>query len=264
MLSGLKLILTPSRQEILLIPFDSLSDAIGAVPEILKAGILPVGIEFMEKDIIEMMEDYIGAETPFHGHNALLLIFVEADNEDEIFNMAGKIGDICLERGAADIFLPKGDAAKRNLLDIREKFYSVIGHYGMLDIADVVVPRSKIAEFVEKAKEIAAERGITLVAYGHAGDGNVHLHPLGQRSDASEATVRELFTAIYRAGIALGGTISGEHGLGYSKKDYFSAAEDAGKIDLMKRIKLAFDPNNILNPGKIFDITPKCEGKLPH
>jgi glycolate oxidase len=153
-----------------------------------------------------------------------------------------------------DIFIPKGDIAKRNLLDTREKFYSVIGHYGMLDIADVVVPRSKIAEFVGKAREIAAERGIKLVAYGHAGDGNVHLHPLGQRTGEAGDRVRELFTAIYQAGISLGGTISGEHGLGYAKKDYFSAAEDGNKIDLMKRIKQAFDPNNILNPGKIIDL----------
>jgi len=249
----LKLTPAPGKQELLLIPFESLNDAIGAVPAILKEGILPVGIEFMEKDIIDMVEDYTGTETPFHGQNAFLLIFVEADSEDEIYALAEKIGNICLERGAVDIFIPKGDIAKRNLLDTREKFYSVIGHYGMLDIADVVVPRSKIAEFVGKAREIAAERGIKLVAYGHAGDGNVHLHPLGQRTDDSGNTVIELFTAIYRAGIALGGTISGEHGLGFSKKGYFSAVEDANKIDLMKRIKRAFDPNNILNPGKVFD-----------
>ncbi|MFC2070188.1 FAD-binding oxidoreductase [Chloroflexota bacterium] len=250
----LKLIPTPGKQELLLIPFESLNDAIGAVPEILKKGILPVGIEFMEKDIIEMVEDYTGTETPLHGKNAFLLIFVEADSEDEIYTLAEEIGDICLECGADDIFLPKGEIAKRNLLEIREKFYPVIGNYGMLDLADVVVPRSKIAEFVEKAKEIASKRGIKLVAYGHAGDGNVHLHPLGQKVDDTDEKVKELFTAIYQAGIALGGTISGEHGLGFVKKGYFTAIEDKGKLDLMKRIKLSFDPKNVLNPGKVLDI----------
>ncbi|MFC1921092.1 FAD-binding oxidoreductase [Chloroflexota bacterium] len=250
----LKLIPSPGKQELLLIPFNSLSDAIGAVPQILKEGILPVGIEFMEKDIIEMVEDYTGTETPLHGKNAFLLIFVEADSEDEIYTLAGKIDEICAKCGADDIFIPKGEAAKKTLLEMREKFYPVISNYGMLDLADVVVPRSKIAEFVEKAKEIAAERGIKLVAYGHAGDGNVHLHPLGQKTDDTEGMVKELFTAIYQAGIAMGGTISGEHGLGFAKKGYFTAAEDKGKLELMKRIKLAFDPNNILNPGKVLNI----------
>ncbi len=250
----LKLISSPGKQELLLIPFESLNDAIGAVPEILKRGILPVGIEFMEKDIIDMVEDYTGAETPLHGKNACLLIFVEADSEDEIYAVAEKIGEICLKCGADDIFMPRGEASKRSLLEMREKFYSVISNYGMLDLADVVVPRNKIAEFVKEAKELALERGIKLVAYGHAGDGNVHLHPLGQKTDDTGEKVRELFTAIYKAGATLGGTISGEHGLGFTKKGYFTAVEDKSKLDLMRRIKLAFDSNNILNPGKVIDI----------
>ena len=250
----LKLISAPTRQELLLIPFRGLNDAIGTVPEILKQGILPVGIEFVEKDIVEMVEDYTGTETPLHGKDACLLIFVEADTEDEVYALAEKIGNICMECGADDIFIPRGEAAKRSLLEMREKFYPVVSNYGMLDLADVVVPRSKIAEFVGKAKQIASERGIKLVAYGHAGDGNVHLHPLGQKDKDTSEKVKELFTAIYRAGIDMGGTISGEHGLGFAKKGYFTAVEDRGKLELMKRIKLAFDPNGILNPGKVIDI----------
>ncbi len=250
----LKLITPPGRQEILLIPFHNLHDAIGAVPDILKERVLPVGIEFMERDIINMVEQYTSVELPLHGYDAFLMVIVEADSEDEFHHFATHIGEICLNHGAVDVFVPGSERAKRNLLESREKFYSVIGHFGMLDIADVVVPRSKIAEFVESAKKTAEERGIQLVAYGHAGDGNVHLHPLGQRTDESEDTVKELFTRIYETGISLGGTISGEHGLGFAKKDYFLRAEDKNKIALMKRIKRAFDPNNILNPGKVFDL----------
>jgi glycolate oxidase len=250
----LRLIPTPGKLDLLLIPFDKLSDAIESVPAILKEGILPVGIEFMEKDIIDMVEEYNGQETSCHGYNALLLIFVEGESDDEIFARAERIGNICLEHGAVDIFLPKGDAAKRALLEVREKFYPIIGHFGMLDIADVVVPRSRIADFVEKAKELAAERSLRLVAYGHAGDGNVHLHPLGDDMSKREEIVRELFTEIYKVGMAMGGTISGEHGLGVSKKFFYTEAENPDKLALMKRLKKAFDPNSILNPGKVFDI----------
>jgi len=249
----LRLINPPGRSEILFIPFRRLHDAIKSVPEILKKGILPVGIEFMERDIIKMVEQYTGKEIPLHDYEAFLLIIVESDSEDEIYRLSGRIGDICLEHGAVDVFIPGSEKAKRNLLEAREKFYSVIGHYGMLDIADVVVPRSRIADFVGRVKEIAGEYGMPLVAYGHAGDGNVHLHPLGQGTIESEAKVKELFAKIYEVGISLGGTISGEHGLGFAKKGYLPMVADENKIGLMKRIKRAFDPNNILNPGKVLN-----------
>lgn len=249
----LRLITPPGRREILFIPFHSLHDAINCVPDILKERILPVGIEFMERDIINMVEQYTGKEIPLHDHEAFLMIIVEADTEDEIHRIASHIGKLCLNHGAVDVFVPSSKRAKRNLLETREKFYSVITRFGMLDIADVVVPRSSIAEFVEKAKGIATKYGIPLIAYGHAGDGNVHLHPMGQEVTKAEEKTKELFTRIYELGVSLGGTISGEHGLGFAKKSYLPMAADKDKMDLMKRIKNAFDPNNILNPGKVFD-----------
>ena len=250
----LRLITPPGMREILFIPFHSLHDAIGSVPDILKERILPVGIEFMERDIINMVEEFTGREIPLHQYEAFLMIMVEADSEDEIHHIASHIGEICLNHGAVDVFIPGSERAKRNLLESREKLYSVIGHFGILDIADVVVPRSKIAEFVERAKGIAAEYGIPLVAYGHAGDGNVHLHPMGQGTGEFEEKVKELFREIYEVGISLGGTISGEHGLGFAKKGYLPMASGKEKMDLMKKIKRAFDPNNILNPGKVLDL----------
>ncbi len=250
----LKLITPPGRREMLFIPFHGLHDAIRSVPDILKEGILPVGIEFMQRDIINMVEQYTGKEIPLHDYEAFLLIMVEAESEDEIYHISDRIGETCLSHGAVDVFIPGSERAKRNLLEAREKFYSVIGHFGMLDIADVVVPRSRIAEFVERAKEIAGKYGLQLVAYGHAGDGNVHLHPIGQEMDKLEETVKKLLTEIYRLGISLGGAISGEHGVGFEKKGYLPMAAGKDKMDLMRRIKRAFDPDNILNPGKVLDL----------
>jgi glycolate oxidase len=250
----LRLIPPPGRREILFVPFNSLHDAIKSVPDILKERVLPVGIEFMERDIINMVEQYTGKEIPLHGYEAFLMIIVEADSEDEIHQISSQIGEVCLNHGAVDVFIPGSERAKRRLLESREKFYHVIQHFGMTDIADVVVPRSRIAEFVELAKGIANEYRIPLVAYGHAGDGNVHLHHMGQETDKAEDKIKEILTKIYEVGVSLGGTISGEHGLGFAKKGYLHMAADKDKLELMKRVKRAFDPNNIMNPGKIFDL----------
>ena len=250
----LRLIPRPGKREILFIPFHSLHDAIESVPDILKENILPVGIEFMERDIINMVEQYTGKEIPLHQYEAFLMIIVEADSEEEIYRIANGVGEICLNHGAVDVFIPGSQRAKRNLLEAREKFYSIIGHFGMLDITDVVVPRSRIAEFVERTKEIASVLGIPLIAYGHAGDGNVHLQPMSQGTDKPEEKIKELLERIYEIGVSLGGTISGEHGLGFTKKGYLHMVADKSKMDLMKRIKRAFDPNNILNPGKVLDL----------
>ncbi|MBI4267529.1 MAG: FAD-binding protein [Chloroflexi bacterium] len=250
----LKLISPPGERRIVFVPFHSLHDAIGCVPEILKEKILPVGIEFLERDIISMVEQHTGKQIPLHDYETFLMIMVEADDEESLLRLANRLGEVCLKHGAIDIFLPDSERAERNLLEAREQAYSVLQHFGVLDIADVVVPRSRIAEFVENAKNIAEEYGVTLIAYGHAGDGNVHLHPLGQRTGKDREKVKELLKRIYEMGVSMGGTISGEHGLGFTKKDYLPIADEKGKIDLMKRIKLAFDPENILNPGKVIDL----------
>jgi glycolate oxidase len=246
----LKLITPPGSREILLIPFNNLTEAIRCVPIILKERILPVSIEFMEAEILQLVKDYSGKEFPIPGYPAYLMLMIEADNYDEFGIISEHISEICLKNGAVDTYVPGSENAKRRLLETREKFYPTMQHRGMLDLADVVVPRSKIAEFVEEVKRISKNYGIPVVAYGHAGDGNVHLHPLGS-NQTSENTIHDLLTDIYQAGIAFGGTISGEHGIGSDKRRYFSLAASREKLALMRRIKKAFDPDNILNPGKV-------------
>jgi glycolate oxidase len=252
----LKLIALPGKREILCIPFHNLHDAIRAVPAILKGGILPVGIEWMERDIISRVEQYTGKEIPLHGYEVFLMIIVEANSEDEFINISNLIGEICLKHGAADIFIPGSEKAKRNLLEAREKFGPAVHHCEeVLETADIVVPRGAIAEFIEKAREKASEYGMTVPAFGHAGDGNLHIFcAVKKGADASQEKAHELLIKIYELGISLGGTISGEHGLGFSKKVFFPLVADKHEIGLMKRVKQAFDPNNIMNPGKIFDL----------
>lgn len=250
----LKLVPPPGKMEILFIPFNNLHDAICSVPDILKQGILPVGIEFMQRDIISMTEQYMSKEIPMHDYAAYLMIIVEGDDADEIQRWAEEIGKICLDDGAIDIFFAGSERIRSDLLEFRGKFYYALQHFGMLDFADVTVPRSKIAELVETVKRISEEYGIDIVAVGHAGDGNVHLAIMGKDKEGIEEKVQELFNRIFQVGVSLGGTISGEHGLGFAKKDYLHIAADASTVELMKRIKKAFDPNGIMNPGKIFDL----------
>jgi len=252
----LKLTTPPQRREVLFIPFNSLYDAIKAVPDILKHKILPVGIEFMERDIITIVEGYINRQIPFHDYQAFLMVILEGETEEEVYQAAGRIEEICRDNGAVDTFIPGSERAKRKLLDAREKFYPALKRLGPMDIADVIVPRSQIPEFIRRVKAISRRHQMPIIAYGHAGDGNVHLHPLGKDMDRDEWERRlpRVFEDIYQAGASLGGAISGEHGIGFEKMGYLAMSMDKKLIGLMKGIKRAFDPNSILNPGKIFDL----------
>jgi glycolate oxidase len=176
----LKLLTAPELRTILFVPFRSLSDAIRAVPDIIKSKILPTGIEFMERDIIEIAERHTGMQIPPYRGEAFLLIIVDADDEQQAEAISRKVGQICSDNGAIDIFVPDTERAKRRLLELREKFYPAIKAAGLTDIIDVVVPRDKIATFMEKVKGISRRQDVPIIGYGHAGDGNVHLHALGE------------------------------------------------------------------------------------
>jgi glycolate oxidase len=250
----LKLVPPPKKMEILLIPFENLHDAIHSVPDILKRGILPVGIEFMQRDIVSLTQQYMGKEIPMNNHEAYLMITVEGNDEDAIQQQAEEIGKVCLDDGAINIYFAGSEKVRSDLMEFRGKFYHALEQFGILEIADVTVPRSKIAELVETVKSISEEYDIDVITVGHAGDGNVHLSVMNKEEEGIKLKAKEIITRVFQAGASLGGTISGEHGLGFAKKDYLYIAADEGEIELMKRIKKAFDPNGIMNPGKIFDL----------
>jgi glycolate oxidase len=251
----LKLTNRPAVRELLFAPFPNLQNAIDAVPDILGLKLTPVGIEFMEKSIIEIVENYTGKELPYHQYEAFLMIIMEGDSPNEIFDYFSLVEDICRRHGAVEALVPGSERAKRRLLEARETFYPALKSYAPMELVDVVVPRSQIARFVGKTKEIAAGYGFPIIVYGHAGDGNVHIHPVCRDMDVNEwlKKLPHFLEDIYLTGITFGGTISGEHGIGLDKKPYINLRFDREQLDIMKSIKRAFDPNNILNPGKIFD-----------
>jgi len=249
----LKLLPRPKATTTLFVPFKDLKDGIRAVPLILKSGVIPVTIEFLEKFGLEGMENYTGMKVPISERvrdeaEAFLLIVLEGKSSEEAFRDAEFISDICMKRGAIDVFVPPTERAGRELLELREKAFYAARDAGATDLVDVVVPRCEIPNFVEQVHEISAKYATIIAGAGHAGDGNVHLSLFEQDVDKLSTIMKE----IYRVGKTLGGTISAEHGIGSEKRKYLLEMEDKVKIELMRRIKKAFDPNNILNPGKIF------------
>ncbi len=252
----LKLTTRPAKREVLFVPFMNLENAIEAVPEILRLKMTPTGIEFMEKSIIEIVEKYLDREIPYHQYAAFLMIIMEGESENEIYEYFSKVEEICKQHGAIEAMVPGSERAKRRLLDAREKFYHALKRYAPMEIVDVVVPRSEIAKFVRRVKQISEKYQMPIIAYGHAGDGNVHLHPicLNMSTEKWSKMLPRVMRDIYRAGVSFGGAISGEHGIGLDKKVYLHLGMERVLLKTMKDIKKAFDPNNILNPGKIFDL----------
>ena len=252
----LKLTTKPAKREVLFAPFMNLQDAIDAVPEILRLKMTPIGIEFMERSIVEITEKYLDREIPYHQYEAFLMIVMEGETEDEIYEYFSKVEEICKQHGAVEAMVPGSERAKRRLLETRENFYHAIKRFAPMEIADVVVPRSEIARFVRRVKEISEVYEVPVIVYGHAGDGNVHLHPICVNMNREEWDKKLpcLMSDLYRAGISFEGAISGEHGIGFDKKAYLPIGMDSALLDIMTGMKRAFDPNNILNPGKIFDL----------
>jgi glycolate oxidase len=251
----LKLTIKPAHREALFIPFHSLKDAIESVPGILMLGTVPVGLEFMDKEVMEIAEGYTGKKLPYRGYEAFLLVLFEAGSQDEIAGYFCEVEKVVKQHGAADALVPPGQIAMRRLIEARENFYHALKKYAPMEITDMVVPRSEIARYIEDIKKLEPKYGIPVVVYGHAGDGNVHLHPICRDMPYSTwiKKLPRLMGDIYRLGAKYGGAVSAEHGIGTDKKSYFKEIADPALLLTMKKIKAALDPNGILNPGKIFD-----------
>jgi glycolate oxidase len=176
-------------------------------------------------------------------------LIVALDNRDEarLREDAERIGELLTDLGAADIYLLEGSSA-RKMIEAREKAFWAAKAMGVDDILDVVIPRASMPEFLDRARGMALDIGANVLGCGHAGDGNVHLGIFCKDPVERKALLTDIFTCA----MELGGAISGEHGLGCAKADYFLALEDPAKVELMRSIKKSFDPAGILNPGLLY------------
>lgn len=251
----LKLLPLPKKSLSLLVPFKSLKNAIETVPKIIKSKSIPTAIEFMQRDAILAAEEFLGKSFPDKSSEAYLLLTFDGNSKEEIEKAYENVANICLEASAEDVFISDTDERQEAIWSARGCFLEAIKALTTeMDEVDVVVPRNKIDTFVTFTNELENKFNIRIKSFGHAGDGNLHIYIL--RDKLEEQPWHEKLNAImeimYDKSKELGGQVSGEHGIGYAKKDYLKKSLSKDSIEIMKGIKLAFDPKNILNPGKLF------------
>ena len=249
-----KLVPEPKANVSLLIPFDNLEACIEAVPEVLACGCEPTAVEFMEREVIACAETYLGKQFPDTSADAYLLVRLDGAGKEALQPMIERLTDTALGLGARDVLLADTDERKESIWNARGAFLEAIkGSTPAMDECDVVVPRDRIAAFVKRSVEIGQELGVRICSFGHAGDGNLHLYVCQDemKEQAWNETVERVMERLYEEARALDGEVSGEHGVGHAKRAFLSQSVGGLQIELMRRIKAAFDPAGILNPGKV-------------
>lgn len=255
----LKLIPAPKEDISFILPFADIDTAIAAVPKIKLAGLDPQSIEFMERDIVDSSANYTGNKiipTIVDGKEvgAYILATLDGNTVDEIFMHAETLAEIADEAGAYDTLVVSDASDKRAVWEARSAFLTVIeAETELIDEMDVVVPVDKIPTFLRFAHDVAEQHDMRVRSFGHAGDGNLHIYCCANGMDKQVFLERteKIMEAAYAKCNELGGQVSGEHGIGHAKKEYLRESVGDTAIDLMAGIKHVFDPNMILNPGKI-------------
>lgn len=241
------------HQATVLAPFATLDGVTEAIPRIVASGVGPLILEYIDMMTMAAMSFQFGIDLGIpeevkSSALAYLVVMMEQTHADRLDSDVEALAELVSELGALDVYvLPAGSATQ--LIDAREKAFWVAKSAGADEIIDIVVPRASVPEFMRRVSELAQANETLVAGCGHAGDGNVHMSVFQKDPETLAAVMGGLFGI----GMDLGGAISGEHGLGTEKKKYFMELEDPVKIDLMRGIKAAFDPNGILNPGKVFD-----------
>ncbi|MFA7274058.1 MAG: FAD-linked oxidase C-terminal domain-containing protein [Crocinitomicaceae bacterium] len=253
----LKLIPHPTHNLLMMVPFYDAAEACRAVASIFKAGITPSGMEFMERDALLWTKDFMQDDSVIIGerHAAHLLIEVDGFHQDVLMEDCEKIMVVLEEFETDEILFAESEAQKDKLWQLRRKVGEAVKANSVYKEEDTVVPRYYLPELLNHVKAVGAKYGFKSVCYGHAGDGNLHVNIIKGDLSAEKwnqelpIAIREIFERV----IELGGTISGEHGIGLVQKPYMNIAFEEVTMNLMRGIKTVFDPNGIMNPGKIFD-----------
>ncbi len=252
----LRLVPKPRHTALVYVPFESTRAAANTVSEIVSRKVVPFALEYMPQHAVQTAERYLERKLPDNSHPAYLLIGVEGNSEDEIDSQLEVVGEVCTEMGALDAFVADTQSRQQQLWEARKCLFDAYKAFWEIDEVDACVPRARIPDYIEEAEKLAERYEVIISNIGHAGDGNVH--SIIARGDLEEdrwSKVLELVVGeLIGVALSLGGTISGEHGVGLAKKQYLPEQVGVAQVGLMKAIKQAFDPKNILNPGKVFDV----------
>jgi D-lactate dehydrogenase (cytochrome) len=245
-----KLIPLPPAVTTLVALFSDLPSAIRAVAAILTSGHLPSAIEFMDHQCLELVGDLL----PFDGvRDSKAFLLVETDGAPGVIEKEiEQMGEVCMECDPVNVFLAPDSYRRTQMWEVRRQVSVRIEEHASVYVPeDVVVPLGRIAEFVDMLPDLAAAFGFKIYAFGHAGDGNIHLNITAESREQARR-MDEGIEAVLKRVLAMGGTISGEHGIGFAKKHLLPLELSPESIRLQRQIKRVFDPNLILNPGKVF------------
>lgn len=249
----LRLVARPRYAKTALAEFDSLDNASKAVNAVLAEGIVPASLELMDQTAIACIEEamHLGLTTDVE---ASLIIEADGSDEQAVMREAEAAGRICRETGARSVKVAQTEEERAGLWKARRSISPSLARKAPNKLGeDITVPRSAIPEVVQRLRAISAHYGLPIVIFGHAGDGNLHPNILFDRRNPEQwAKVEQMVREIFGAALAVGGTLSGEHGVGVLKRPYFEQALGPVSVEVQRRIKQAFDPLNILNPGKMF------------
>ena len=253
----LKLMPLPTAKMDLLALFPDIETAMGVVPIIMtKGGIVPAGVEFMDRLSVTTTYEYLGEKMPYPETGAVLLIELDGSRPEQLREDGMAISELLAEHGSLEIYAAETPDTQEKIWKIRRNVAEAFKAISPVQsLEDVVVPISRIPDLMPHLKNLSEKYDVLIPCYGHAGDGNLHATVVKKRETSMEKwqevlprVLEELYTIVH----GLGGTISGEHGIGHKRRAYMPLVMDKGQIELMKRIKKAFDPENILNPGKVF------------
>lgn len=251
----------PQRDVLMMIPFSTNEEACRAIAAIFTAGITPSGMEFFEKEAAGKAIEYCEKElhSPvttqlIEGMNAYLLCELDGNDEDQLMRDAERVMTIVEKFQSGEILFADSAAQKAELWKIRKNISPGVNWYTLTKSDDVVVPRNNLPALITGIKEIGKRYGFRTVCFGHLGDGNLHVNILKENIDEHrwENEIPKGIGEIFELTVKLGGTLSGEHGIGITKRPYMPVAMSEVNLNLMRGIKKVFDPNGILNPGKIF------------
>lgn len=254
----IKLIGYPTAKSDLLVLFKTPREAIDVVPVIMAKGAVPTSIEFMDQLSILTSCRYLNESLPYEQAGAMLLIEMDGTNPEQVEADMIAVGDLCEQHGAIEVYVAEDRNTMERIWNVRRNIAEAFKIYSPIQsLEDIVVPTARIPELIPELDRLSAKYGMKIPCYGHAGDGNLHATLVKDPESSMEkwhtdepACLREL----YRIVASLGGKISGEHGIGIKRKGFLAELIDPVELGLMKAIKRGWDPNNIMNPGKIFDL----------
>jgi len=253
----LRLIPLPRLRQDLLMPYKSVDQAARTVSEIIQAKIVPTAIELMEQNSFELAETFTKRQLSFRDAAAHLLIALDGNHPEALESERDRVGEICERNGAYDVLVADSRLARERMWEGRKCLFEAANQMGsMYKSLDVVVPRNLIPALIRKVNETSGRYSIRSMSFGHAGDGNIHVLLFkGELTDERwSEVIDQAQKDLYGQTIQLGGKITAEHGIGLLRKPYLSMNLDTHQIELSKKLKRAFDPKNLLNPGKIFDL----------